>query len=333
MTSLIAWRRRASGLASAGGRPSISPGSGSRMVSTTAPAALSEPVTWASAAWIAAASKPARRMSLVPTMTLATSGPSSRARGSCARSTSAVRAPLAARLTRCPPGRLCARSAAQPRQPPPGAGSPTPSVIESPSAAKVVIALPFRGARGVQDFCVVADQLVAEDRPGPACYLLSRGAPHRGAHRRVAHQPRYGFGQRSRLARGHEKTGRAFADDVQRPARRRSDDRQPAGRCLLQRLPERLACPAVHEDVQAGVDPGEVGAVPGSEERRPRQGPAQRRLGGPVPHDHQPGPGQRRDLPEQVDPLLRGQPPDVPDEHLAAGSELAAQPLVPPGRV
>src|SRR6516164_3018369 len=186
-------------------------------------------------------------MSLVPTMTLATSGRSSRARGSCARSTSAVRAPLAARLTRCPPGKLRARSAAQPRQPPPGAGSPTPSVIESPSAAKVVIAPPFRGARGVQDFCVVADQFVAEDRPGPACYLLSR----------VASQPRYGRCQRSRRTRGDEETGGAFANDVQRPARRRGDDRQPAGRRLLQRLPERLARSAVHEDVQAGVDPGQ----------------------------------------------------------------------------
>src|SRR5215470_7580780 len=329
MTSLITWRRRASGLASAGGRPSISPGSGSRMVSTTAPAALSEPITWARAAWIAAASKAARRMSLVPTMTLATSGRTSRARGSCARSTSAARAPLAARLTRCPPGRLCARNAAQPRQPPPGAGSPTPSVIESPSAAKVVIALPFRGVRagGVQDFCVVADQLVTEDQPGPACYLLSRGVPHRGPHRRVAYQPRHGLGQRSRGAGAHKVTGGAFADYVQRPARRRGDDRQPACRRLLQRLPERLARPAVHEDVQAGVDPGQVGAVPGAEEHRPRQGPAQRGPGRPAPRDHQPGPGQRRDRPEEVHLLLRGQPPDVPDEHLATGGKLAAQPL------
>src|SRR5262249_18276782 len=125
-----------------GGRRRGGGGGGGRG-GTAGPAGLSEPATWASAAWMRATSKPARRMSLVPTMTLATSGRSSRARGSCTRSTSAARAPLAARLTRCPPDRPCARNAAQPRQPPPGAGSPTPSVIESPSAAKVVIVLPL----------------------------------------------------------------------------------------------------------------------------------------------------------------------------------------------
>ena len=73
--------------------------------------------------------------------------------------------------------------------------------------------------------------------------------------------------------------------------------------------------------------------MPGSEEHGPGQGPAQGGPGRPVAHDDQPYPRQLGDRPEQVDPLLGGEPPDVPHEQLAAGGKLMPQPRAAPGRV
>ena len=75
----------------------------------------------------------------MPTTTLATSGRRAKAAGSWARSTSAASAPSVARLCSSGWGSVPASSVAQPRQPPPGAGSPMPTVIESPSAANRVM--------------------------------------------------------------------------------------------------------------------------------------------------------------------------------------------------
>ncbi len=136
-TVLTARCRRASGRASAPGRPSIAPGSGRQAVSTTAPRAVSAAYTWSSRAATAWMSKVQRRVSFTPTTTDTTSGRRSSASDSCRSSTSRVCAPLTARLvksTGCsasPP----ASSAAQPRHPSP-TGSPTPSVSESPRATK-----------------------------------------------------------------------------------------------------------------------------------------------------------------------------------------------------
>ena len=79
MTALTWWARRASGLASTPGMPSIRPGSGSRMVSTSAPAARSAPMVCAAAAAIRSGSKFGRRVSLTPITTLAISGRSASA--------------------------------------------------------------------------------------------------------------------------------------------------------------------------------------------------------------------------------------------------------------
>src|SRR5256886_14243581 len=133
--------RRARGRASVPGNPNIRPGSGNRMVSAVAPAAVSAPTVCASAAPTRDGSKLCRRVSLTPTTTAARSGRSSSARGSCSRSTSAVNAPLTARLTRSASS-AGARIAAQPRQVPSGNGSPIPTVMESPSAMNVLTPRP-----------------------------------------------------------------------------------------------------------------------------------------------------------------------------------------------
>ena len=137
ITALTSPARRASGRASEAGRRSIRPGSGRRMVRTTAPAPCSAVTTVVTEARSRAGSKPPRRVSLTPTITLARSGRSARARGSWSRSTSPDCAPDAARLWKTGSGSPSASSAAQPRQPRPATGSPMPSVIESPSATNV----------------------------------------------------------------------------------------------------------------------------------------------------------------------------------------------------
>jgi hypothetical protein len=82
ITTLISRARLASGRASTPGRPSIRPGSGSRMVSTVASAARSAPTVCAAAAAIRSVPKFGRSVSLIPTTTLATSGRSCSACGS-----------------------------------------------------------------------------------------------------------------------------------------------------------------------------------------------------------------------------------------------------------
>lgn len=123
--------------ASAAGSPNMRPGSGSRAVRTTAPESVSAATAVLAARLIAATSKRSRSVSLTPTMTEATRGRSTRAAGSWVSTTSAVRAPLTARLcsVSCSEDASCA---AQPRQVPSGMGSPTPTVVESPSAANTI---------------------------------------------------------------------------------------------------------------------------------------------------------------------------------------------------
>lgn len=132
--ALTARMRRASGRASEPGRPNIRPGSGSRMVSTVAPAARSAPTVCASEAAIAAGSNVRRSVSLTPATTDTTASRSSSARGSCSCSTSRISAPLIARLGKSWLGIALASSAAQPRHVWSGIGSPMSRVIESPSA-------------------------------------------------------------------------------------------------------------------------------------------------------------------------------------------------------
>ena len=91
--------------------------------------------------------------------------------------------------------------------------------------------------------------------------------------------------------------------------------------------------PAVHEHVKAGVDPGQVLAAALAEEQRGRHRPPDRRLGRAAADDDQPDARQRRDLSQQVEPLLRGQPPDVADDQLAAGRHLGPQPAAALGRI
>jgi hypothetical protein len=103
------------------------------MVTTVAPPAVSAATVRAVACPVRTGSNPARRVSLMPTTTLATCGRSSSALGSWSRSTCLAWAPLTARLCSWGLGSPEARWRAQPFQPPPGAGSPMPRVIESPS--------------------------------------------------------------------------------------------------------------------------------------------------------------------------------------------------------
>src|SRR5580693_6538194 len=81
-----------------------------------------------------------RRMSLPPAATLTRSGAMSTARGSCSAMTSASSLPRTARFAYRNPGTRSARTAAtrsaQPRNPPSGSGSLSPSVKLSPMATK-----------------------------------------------------------------------------------------------------------------------------------------------------------------------------------------------------
>jgi hypothetical protein len=88
---------------------------------------------------IAATSNRPRRVSFAPTSTDAMSGRSRMAAANCPSATSSTFAPLAARLCRSTsagPDSAEASSRVQPRHVPSGIGSPMPTVVESPSAAK-----------------------------------------------------------------------------------------------------------------------------------------------------------------------------------------------------
>ena len=154
------------------------------MVSTSAPAARSAATVRPTDAPVRSGSKSPRSVSLMPTTTLATSGRSAVAAGSWTRSTSAASAPSVARLCRSGWGSVPASSPAQPSQPPPGAGSPMPTVIESPSAANRVIPLSpssrcrpaLRGRRGSRRWAV----------PQSYCSARARAAARRACSGRAS---------------------------------------------------------------------------------------------------------------------------------------------------
>ena len=196
--------------------------------------------------------------------------------------------------------RPSASSAAQPRQtrrPPEGTGSPTPSVIESPRAANVVTPDPFTAlpARSTASQRPMSSSL--QGGPGPAAAPAPGGSALAGAQPGTGSQPGDGVGQRTGVARRHQEPGYAVADQVDRPARGGSHHRQAAGRGLLQGLAERLVRPAVHENVEAGVDHGELFPLVLAEEHGTRHGTARGRLGRARCRRHQPHAGQLATLP------------------------------------
>ncbi|GAB3034822.1 hypothetical protein GCM10011376_19860 [Nocardioides flavus (ex Wang et al. 2016)] len=147
----------------------------------------------------------------------------------------------------------------------------------------------------------------------------------------MPHQPLDVRGQLTAVARFVQPAGDGVVHDVDRPARTRRHHRHPAREGLLGGLAVGLVPAGVHEDVEGGVRPGELVAVQHAQERRLRQQRPQPRLLRPTPDQHQPHSGHPVDVREQLELLLRRQPPDVPDEHLAAGCELGVQRLVAPG--
>ncbi len=125
-----------------------------------------------------------------------------------------------------------------------------------------------------------------------------------------------------------------MVDEVDRAPAPRGDDGQPGGCRLLEGLAEGLAGPGVHEHVEERVRVGEGLARALAEEDGRAVGPAGRRRDGlgqpgggaraarPVADDDEPGAGHPGHLLEPLELLLGGEPPDVPDEHLAVGGEL-----------
>ena len=174
----------------------------------------------------------------------------------------------------------------------------------------------------------MAEQLVGQRRPGAGEHPPPGRLAHAGAQRRVGHQPGHRARQVVGLARRHQVAGGAVVHQVDRPARGGRDDRQPAGGRLLDGLAEGLERPGVHEDVERGVDPGQVLAVAHAEELGRRQRRPQLLLHRAAPGDRQLDPGERGHRGQQVDPLLDGQAPHVADDHLAVRCQLAPQPLV-----
>jgi hypothetical protein len=108
-----------------------------------------------------------------------------------------------------------------------------------------------------------------------------------------------------------------------RAARGRRDHRDAAGLRLLHRLAERLVRSGVDEHVEAGVQAGELVAAVLAEEDGAGQQPPGLAAGRAVADHDQLDVGHPRGLREQVEPLLRGDRADVPDEHLAARSQPA----------
>ena len=105
------------------------------------------------------------------------------------------------------------------------------------------------------------DQLGRQGWPGPAEHLVPRRLAHRDPQFRVRGQPGDRVGQRVTVTGGDQAPGHALVHQVKRAARGRGDHGQAAGGGLLNRLAERLERAAVHEDVQARVDPRQVKAV------------------------------------------------------------------------
>lgn len=110
-----------------------------RAVSMTQPASASPSAMFDRSALIRAASKSAHRVSFIPTMTMATSGATVSAGGSCVARTLATVAPVRARVTNPDPDvpAVSASRLANPRHAGPGTGWPTPPAVESPSTTRV----------------------------------------------------------------------------------------------------------------------------------------------------------------------------------------------------
>src|SRR5258707_12258367 len=115
-------------------------------------------------------------------------------------------------------------------------------------------------------------ELVAPKRPGPAkhCQPARYALPR--AERGTGRKQRYRAAQRLGVARCDEKSSPSVLHQVKRAPSGRRDDRQAARRCLLQGVAERLVRSAVDEDIEAGVDPPELVALPLAEEMSRRQG-------------------------------------------------------------
>ena len=118
---------------------------------------------------------------------------------------------------------------------------------------------------------VVPDQRVTDRGPAAGQHPLPGRPALPGPGPRIGGQPGRRPGQRGRVARRHQVPGDAVLDQVDRAAHGRRDHRQPAGRGLLDGLAERLMAAAVHEDVEAGEDPGQLLAAVLAEEDRGRQ--------------------------------------------------------------
>ncbi|GIE31690.1 hypothetical protein Ait01nite_047350 [Actinoplanes italicus] len=167
----------------------------------------------------------------------------------------------------------------------------------------------------------MAEQLVTDRGPAAAPHGRTTGGAERVPPVGVVSEPGDRVGEPVGAVRGHQIAGTAVFHQVERPTGGRGDDREPAGHRLLHGLTERLVRPGVGEDVEARVDPAELSAVPGAEEDRVRQRPAQRRRGRAVADHHEPNPGQPGDAGQQVDLLLGGEPSDEPGQHLAVRGE------------
>ena len=76
-------------------------------------------------------------MSFIPTNTTATSGAAASAAGNCRARTSPMRAPVNDGFTSRAAPSASRSSIGNPRHPPPGTGSPSPTQVESPSVTSV----------------------------------------------------------------------------------------------------------------------------------------------------------------------------------------------------
>ena len=184
----------------------------------------------------------------------------------------------------------------------------------------------------------MADQLLGQRGPAAGEHLPPSGRAERRPGPWVRGQPRDRGREGVRVAGQHQISGHAVLHQVQWPSRGRRHHREPARGGLLQRLPERLVRPAVHEHVEAGVDGRQLVAAALAQEHRVGHLLAQRGLGRPGAHDDQPHPGQGGDPGQQLDVLFRGQAAHVTGDHLTAGRQagpdLSAAPgWVEPGRI
>ena len=116
------------------------------------------------------------------------------------------------------------------------------------------------------DVLVVAEQLVADRRPGAAQHAAARG--HRVA-LAFGDQVVDGLGQLGlEFVDFEQQPGAVGGHQVARSPRIRGDDRQARRHRLLHRLAERLVFAGVDEDIHAGVRRGELIAVQRAGENR-----------------------------------------------------------------